>query len=699
MDASEDDHFDDGNDIDATMRYAIALSLVEGDINNNNLMGDSDHNNTVIAEQLELLQQSDQQLQLQQQGLIQRHQLGQGQGQPIEIKDSGDDDPEPEPKSDPKAGPSTRSTHSTANKNNDKTAEEAQSNLSKPNMSKQKTGSSTGMTGLGGLGGLDRKKMEEERLARAAAAAAAAAAAKRKAGAAGIEDVEPPSLRLKRSHESGSAVSRSVAPPTGDVQARVKAHDADPGTIKLPFPKGVVKKTWASGFPRKDDDIKIEEVFQKDKLQLAVLSSFQWDDDFLLSKIDIRKTKIVCIAFATNEAHQEEMRANVPRDRIRFCFPPMGPAGSMHSKLQLLKFPGYMRIVIPTGNLVPYDWGETGMMENMVFLIDLPLITNVDSRPSKPATLFGQELCYFLEASDLGESLIKSLTTYDFSETERYRFVHTIGTSHMGEEWRRTGYCGLGRAIKSMGLDTASNIELDLVVASLGSLKKDLISAIYNAAQGDDGLKEYDMRTGKGVKKKIDDGNRELDSLAGRFRIYFPSRDTVNQSRGGRDAGGTICVQRKWWDSATFPRQMIRDCKSVRPGLLMHSKILLVRHRKGGEGGKPDASWVYVGSANLSESAWGRLVKDKTSGQPKLNCRNWECGVVIPIPGSKEGELGTLGSGGGDGGGGGSGGGTTDAKDLKSCFEPHVPVPMVVPGEAYGRTGSKQPWFFLEPRS
>lgn len=33
----------------------------------------------------------------------------------------------------------------------------------------------------------------------------------------------------------------------------------------------------------------------------------------------------------------------------------MMPAGSMHSKLQLLKFPNYLRLVIPTGNLVPYD--------------------------------------------------------------------------------------------------------------------------------------------------------------------------------------------------------------------------------------------------------------------------------------------------------------------------------------------------------
>lgn len=60
------------------------------------------------------------------------------------------------------------------------------------------------------------------------------------------------------------------------------------------------------------------------------------------------------------------MRENAPGNVIRFCFPPMeGGAGCMHSKLQLLKYPNYIRIVVPTGNLVPYDWGETGVMENV----------------------------------------------------------------------------------------------------------------------------------------------------------------------------------------------------------------------------------------------------------------------------------------------------------------------------------------------
>lgn len=58
------------------------------------------------------------------------------------------------------------------------------------------------------------------------------------------------------------------------------------------------------------------------------------------------------------------MRINSPKN-IKFCFPPMYGPGSMHSKLQILKFPDYLRIVISSGNLVPYDWGETGVMENV----------------------------------------------------------------------------------------------------------------------------------------------------------------------------------------------------------------------------------------------------------------------------------------------------------------------------------------------
>lgn len=45
----------------------------------------------------------------------------------------------------------------------------------------------------------------------------------------------------------------------------------------------------------------------------------------------------------------------------------IGNVRCMHSKLQLLAHPSHLRIVVPTANLVPYDWGETGIMENVSF--------------------------------------------------------------------------------------------------------------------------------------------------------------------------------------------------------------------------------------------------------------------------------------------------------------------------------------------
>ncbi|KAM0263392.1 hypothetical protein ACHAQJ_001248 [Trichoderma viride] len=172
----------------------------------------------------------------------------------------------------------------------------------------------------------------------------------------------------------------------------------------LLYPNPTVKRTWSRGSPRTGDEITIEEIFQKDKLELAVLSSFQWDEEWMLSKLDYRRTKILLVAFAKDEAQKNVMRANVPAN-IKFCFPPMHGVGAMHSKLQLLKYPGHLRVVIPTGNLMSYDWGETGVMEN---------------------------------AAGVGEKMVASLANYDFSKTSDIAFVHTIPGSHSAKAVERT---------------------------------------------------------------------------------------------------------------------------------------------------------------------------------------------------------------------------------------------------------------------
>lgn len=44
--------------------------------------------------------------------------------------------------------------------------------------------------------------------------------------------------------------------------------------------------------------------------------------------------------------------------------------------------------------------------------------------------------------------------------------INNRGGSHVGESWRRTGYCGLGRAVESLGLRTSKPVNIDYVVSN-----------------------------------------------------------------------------------------------------------------------------------------------------------------------------------------------------------------------------------------
>ena len=233
---------------------------------------------------------------------------------------------------------------------------------------------------------------------------------------------------------------------------------------------------------------------------------------------------------------------------------------------------------------MPYDWGESGDMENMVFLVDLPRLPDARQTAPEELTFFGRELIYFLEATGLERSIIDSIYNFDFAATKDLAFIHTIGGAHTGEDepWRRTGYCGLGRAARELGLASDEALIIDFVTSSVGSLNIDFLATLYLAAQGDDGSTEYQWRNSMVAKGKINQSQTALersetvqnnlkDHIQKNFHIYFPTHETVKSSKAG--SAGTICFQAKWYNSSTFPRQVMRDCKSTRAGLLMHNKV------------------------------------------------------------------------------------------------------------------------------
>jgi hypothetical protein len=117
-----------------------------------------------------------------------------------------------------------------------------------------------------------------------------------KRGAPLIQDSH--SLPLRESFSPTSQPSRTEAKVTAPDVLSFKQQQALQAS-GVQYPDGVVKRTWVKGCPR-EDDIKIEEVFQKDDLELAVLSTFQIEPEWVSEKL-LEKTKVIWILQAKDE--------------------------------------------------------------------------------------------------------------------------------------------------------------------------------------------------------------------------------------------------------------------------------------------------------------------------------------------------------------------------------------------------------------
>jgi hypothetical protein len=82
--------------------------------------------------------------------------------------------------------------------------------------------------------------------------------------------------------------------------------------------------------------------------------------------------------------------------------------------------------------MTPIDWGEVknawqpGVMENSVFLVDLPRRTDGAAARKDRLTGFGRELVYFLEQQEVDRKVIDGVLKFDFSQTSHLAFVHSM---------------------------------------------------------------------------------------------------------------------------------------------------------------------------------------------------------------------------------------------------------------------------------
>ena len=152
---------------------------------------------------------------------------------------------EPSPESSESVKPAAILSDTESEEDNETTSGEEET---QPGNSTQKAALQPGLPANTGLSSLNRAQMERDRLARL-----------KRGGT--LNEHEGPSKRPR-------ADNMDDPPP-------IASSSNTPGDSKLQYPDGMIKWTYASGYPKESHHITIEEVLQKDTLKAAVLSGFQ----------------------------------------------------------------------------------------------------------------------------------------------------------------------------------------------------------------------------------------------------------------------------------------------------------------------------------------------------------------------------------------------------------------------------------------
>ncbi|KAK9897498.1 phospholipase D/nuclease [Cystobasidium minutum MCA 4210] len=292
--------------------------------------------------------------------------------------------------------------------------------------------------------------------------------------------------------------------------------------------------------------------------------------------------------------------------------------GCAHSKILLLIYPTYLRLVITSCNLMNIDLCEG---DNHWYIHDVPRYAS--NKALAPNTAFEKLLTVHLRDLSVPSSF------FDFHFSGRFDFssvkVHLV-TSRPG--------ISSGLLAESNGLLRLRKIVSELEERS--EMIKNGVSLEYCSGSighlSDKWLKEfYDCAIGRKLVSLA-----KLDCDIPPIEVVFPTYTDVEEcdDLARTVASKNIGCHMNWGNAREEIQRIFRHYKSKDPGKLFHMKFLMALNAK-----DRDAVpyYVYVGSANFSTGAWGKLNKapkaDKEAPMGSLrveSCANYECGVVIP---------------------------------------------------------------------
>ncbi|KAF8938401.1 tyrosyl-DNA phosphodiesterase-domain-containing protein [Dissophora ornata] len=441
------------------------------------------------------------------------------------------------------------------------------------------------------------------------------------------------------------------------------------------------RNTYIQGTQPGKWEIRFQDLVKKEYLVKAVLASFMLDESWLEKHLP---RSIPQLLIQNWSKEQGDKPGYCTEGKVTYLHPPLNGYGTFHPKLMLLFYPTFCRVVVSSANLVPHDWLQ---LVNTVFVQDFALL------PASVPSLenlgeFGSTLYNFLRVMTVPDKVLAVLNCVDFKPAKVLLIPSVQGSFPVAAQ-HNYGIAQLAKALKTK-TDQSQDMEIEYQTSSLGKLNLRFLSEFHRASKG----QPVRARSRINVDERMPD-----------IKIVFPTERHVQNSRLGELGAGTVCFQDQYWADPTYPRRVMHDfeCVGALRGSLMHSKIVLAKAipqpntiersasapgttAAGCEGGAKCAGWLYVGSANFTESAWGSVTSRKATAKSEgglfIQMRNWEVGIVYVIETEEEMEaMADL----------ARTQGTEHATDgsIQSFFGP-LPVPYRRPLTPY--TSSDRPW-------
>ena len=348
-------------------------------------------------------------------------------------------------------------------------------------------------------------------------------------------------------------------------------------------------------------------VQNKIRAQSTLFSTFIYDGEFIEPFINQFKMPSIIIR------HQENQKFNAMDEYgnyIKFVFPKISQTlrwGKFHSKLMILKFPNFLRIIIPSANLTDGDWYYWGQI---IWFQDFPLINKEEKDPQKSKD-FRNYLKAFMktfmphtyEGKRFWTDLKIDFDSYDFSEAS-VDLIASVNGRFIGDEEK--DLYGVGR-LNSLMDNKYFNIErndtLLVQCSSFGvSKQKNFFNNLY---------KGFNLRETNNID------------------IFYPSENYIYTCEKGIELSSCLFFNNEAYNiykdklHDIVLKEKFKDRKTV-----FHSKIFVTGKRnKAGKFILNNDSIIYIGSHNFSSSAWGNYEKNGT----QISIANYELGIIFDV--------------------------------------------------------------------